>query len=75
MWVNNISMSGVGFTTFKRNDIKKSDELMIRMSLDDREKSGIEKKVVVMWVHERNVGCKYSESDQYDKILGFYLMP
>ena len=75
MRVDNISLTGVGFTAFKKDDLRASDELMIRISLDDREKSRIEKRAVVRWVHDRNVGCRFNESDQYDKILGFYLMP
>ena len=75
MGVDNISMTGVGFTTYKRNDLRKGDRLKVRISLDDREKSNIEKKAVVRWVHDRNVGCRFIESDQYDKVLGFYLMP
>lgn len=44
MRINNISMTGVGFTTLNRNDLRKNDRLMVKIPLDDREKSKIEKK-------------------------------
>jgi hypothetical protein len=68
-------MTGVGFTTLNRNDLRKNDRLMVKISLDDREKSKIEKRAVVKRVQDRDIGCRFIESDPYDKILGFYLMP
>jgi len=73
--MNNISITGVGFITLNRNYLRKGDRLVVRISLDDREKSKIEKSAVVKWVQERYIVCRFIESDQYDKILGFYLMP
>lgn len=68
-------MTGVGFTTLNRNDLRKNDRLMVKISLDDREKSKIEKKAAVKWVEDRDIGCSFIETDKYDKVLGFYLMP
>ena len=73
--IDNISMTGVGFTTLNRNDLRKNDRLMVKISLDDREKSKIEKSAVVKCVQDRYIGCRFIESDPYDKALGFYLMP
>jgi hypothetical protein len=75
MRINSISMTGIGFTTLNRNGLKINDRLMVKISLDDREKSQIEKKAVVMWVQSRDIGCTFIDTDEYDKVLGFYLMP
>jgi hypothetical protein len=47
----------------------------VKISLDDKEKSKIEKSAVVKWVQDRDIGCSFIEKDKYDKVLGFYLMP
>ena len=73
--INNISITGVGFITLNRNYLRKGDRLVVRIFIDDREKSKIEKSADVKWVQDRYIGCRFIESDQYDKILGFYLMP
>ena len=75
MRINSISMTGIGFTTLNRNDLKKNDSLMVKITLDDRGKSKIGKRAVVKWVQGRDIGCSFIETDEYDKILGFYLMP
>ena len=73
--INNISITGVGFITLSRNYLRKGDRLVVRISLDDRGKSKIEKSAVVKWVQDRYIGCSFIEIDKYDKVLGFYLMP
>lgn len=75
MCIDSISITGVGFTTLNRNYLRKGDRLVVKISLDDREKSKIEKRAVVKWVQDRDIGCNFIETDKYDKILGFYLMP
>jgi len=75
MRIDSISITGVGCTTLNRNDLRKNDRLMVKISLDDREKSKIEKRAVVKWVQDRYIGCSFIETDKYDKVLGFYLMP
>jgi hypothetical protein len=68
-------MNGIGFTTLNRSDLKKNDRLRVKIPLDGREKSQIEKTAVVKWIQGRDIGCSFIETDKYDKILGFYLMP
>jgi hypothetical protein len=75
MRIDSISMTGIGFTALNRNDLRKNDRLMVKIPLDDREKSKIEKRAVVKWVQDRDIGCSFIETDKYDKALGFYLMP
>jgi hypothetical protein len=61
--INNISITGVRFTTLNRNYLRKGDRLIVRISLDDREKSKIEKRAVVKWVQGRDIGCSFIETE------------
>jgi hypothetical protein len=74
--IKDVSMSGVGFDTVLSNHgINKDDELKVEFNLDDAKCSHIEKIVVVRSVRDKFVGCEFSNSMEYDKALGFYLMP
>jgi hypothetical protein len=72
--VKDLSMTGMRFVTASPHALRKGDEVIVKFTLDDRNRSRIEKKVVVQWTKEREVGCRFSESVQYDKVFGFYLM-
>ena len=74
MRLNSISMNGIGFTTLNGNGLTINDRLMVKIFLGGGYKSQIEKTAVVRWVQDRDIGCSFSETDEYDKILGFYLM-
>jgi len=72
--VKDLSMTGMRFVTASPHTLRKGDEVMVKFILDDRNRSKIEKKAVVRWVKDRAIGCRFSESVQYDKVFGFYLM-
>ncbi|MDY6950320.1 MAG: PilZ domain-containing protein [Thermodesulfobacteriota bacterium] len=72
--VKDLSMTGLRFVTASPHTLRKGDELIVKFTLDDRSRSKIEKKVVVRWIKDREIGCCFSESVQYDKVFGFYLM-
>ena len=74
MRVDDISLNGIGFTTLNNNNLKKGDEIKVRFNLDDTRRSEIEKRAVVMWVNNKSAGCEFAETDEYDRLLGFYLM-
>ena len=74
MRVDNISLNGIGFITLNKNNLKRGNEIKVRFNLDDTRRSEIEKKAVVMWVNNKSAGCEFAETDEYDRLLGFYLM-
>ena len=74
MRVDNISLNGIGFTSFNKNNLKKGDKISVKFTLDDKKHSEIEKTTVVRWVSNRSAGCKFTETDEYDRLIGFYLM-
>jgi hypothetical protein len=75
MVVKNISLTGIGFSTLTRHNLRKDDELKVKFTLDDKRRSEIEKDVVVRLVEDTYIGCEFTERVQFDKVLGFYLMP
>jgi len=73
--VRNISVSGIGFTTLTKHNLKQGDKVRLKFTLDDARRSEIEKTGVVKVVNEKSVGCQFTDSGQQDDPLGFYLMP
>jgi hypothetical protein len=75
MKVKNISQSGIGFAVHGRHRLKVGDAIKVKFKLDDRSHSDIEKDVIVRRVSSDYLGCEFSCRVQFDKALGFYLMP
>ena len=75
MIVKNASVGGLGFTVIGRNRIQKDHQLEVTFTLDDPHSSVISVPVVVRFVRNTFVGCDFRHAHEYDKALGFYLMP
>ncbi len=75
MIVKDVSMGGIGFQAVGGNRIKNEDELEVTFTLDDTHSSVIKKQVVVRIVRDQFVGCEYMHAQEYNKALGFYLLP
>jgi hypothetical protein len=79
MVVTDLSITGIGFSSFTNHDLTEGDELKVKFTLDDGRRSKIEKKAVVRWVTESSIGCEFMASVgydvAYDTALNFYLMP
>ena len=73
--VRDISGSGIGFTTLTKHNLKQGDKVKLKFTLDDKRRSAIEKDGVVKVVNDKSIGCQFTDSDQQDDPLGFYLMP
>ena len=73
--VRDLSMGGIGFETVGNCSIEKNDELEVIFTLDDLHSSVIKKWVEVKIVRNRYVGCEFTHANEYDKALGFYLLP
>lgn len=74
IFVNNISRKGIYFSMPFVCDIKLGDMLKVTFTLDDTNKTVIRKQVEVKSVHDRLIGCCFTDPQRYDKELGFYLM-
>lgn len=75
MLVKDVSMAGIGFQVVGKNRIEKDHELMVTFTLDDTHASIIKKQVVAKIVSGNFVGCEFLHVHEYDKALGFYLLP
>jgi exopolysaccharide biosynthesis protein len=75
MIVKDVSMGGIGFESAGASSIEKEHELEVTFTLDDTHSSVIKKNVVVRIVRNKFVGCEFVHAYEYDKALGFYLMP
>lgn len=73
--VENLSLSGIGFTTNKKEQIKVDESLLLRFTLDDAHRTEIVRKGVVRHVHNGYVGCEFISGTASNKALGYYLMP
>ncbi len=75
MIVKDVSMGGIGFEAIGGNRLEKEHELDVTFTLDDTHSSVINKQVVVRVVNGNYVGCEFTHAHQYNKALGFYLLP
>jgi transcription elongation factor Elf1 len=75
MLVTDVSMGGIGFTVIGRNRIQIDHDLEVTFTLDDSHSSVISKQVTVKIVRDKFIGCEFRHAHEYDKALGFYLMP
>ena len=75
MIVKDVSMGGIGFDAVGNNRIQANHELEVTFTLDDTHSSVIKKQVVVKIVRGSFVGCEFLHAHEYDKALGFYLLP
>ena len=79
IFVNNISMNGIGFYTVSSHKIKKDHILNVEYRIDDAQKTFISRKVIVRRVVKGNnfdhVGAECISVGEYDKYLDFYLLP
>ena len=75
MIVKDVSIGGVGFEVIGNNRIEKDHELVVTFTLDDPHSSVIKRQVVTRIVVGNFVGCEFLHAHEYDKALGFYLLP
>lgn len=74
----NLPLGGIGLKLLNDKNLKAGDEVIVEFILDDRKKSEMNRRVIVRHVgKDRYIGGEFCDVDQnqYDKTLGFYLMP
>jgi hypothetical protein len=76
--IEDLSRTGVGLRTLSKHNVAVDDVLVITFTLDDEQRTRIEKHVRVRRVDTWGVGAEFVDSDAYteaNRILGFYLRP
>jgi hypothetical protein len=76
IFVMNISVNGLEFTSLDIQDFKVGDELTVEFNLDDEHQFEISKDVIVREVRQRSVGCEFETLDELAFVgpLGHYVM-
>ncbi len=78
MIVEDISRTGLRLRTMCRHTILVNDVLSVTFTLDDKQKTAIQKSVRVRRIDDCFIGAEFVDHDAYtdtNRILGFYLMP
>jgi len=71
--IEDISMTGIGFSTLKLHNIAKDDTVELKFILDNPMRTEIRAFVIIRWIAGRNVGAQYIDLNRHKKDLGFYL--
>ncbi len=74
MIIKNISMGGVGFSSFEKHRMKKDDRLQLSFVLADSQNTSIETDAIVRNAGTEYVGCEFSNIANFRAPLGFYLL-
>jgi len=72
--VERISMSAIGFRVPESKKISPRDFLTIQFVLDDRKRSVIKRRIVVLEVDGNYIYADFYNPPPYDKDLGFYML-
>ena len=75
MQVLNLSIGGIGFATRTFNALSVGVRIKMNFILDDKKQSVVQKEGVVRHVYSYSVGCEFTDTDNIDSNLTFYLMP
>ena len=76
IFIEDISYTGIGCRTVKKNNLKIKDVLQIEFTLDDLHNSRINEKGIVKDIRDRYLGIEFQDLSQHSrKLIGFYLLP
>lgn len=71
--VQDLSLSGLRFTSFRLHKIFTDDTLELKFNLDNPARTEIRRSAKVMWVRDRDVGAQYIGPKLPERDLAFYL--
>lgn len=69
----NLSKYGIGIEA-PFETLRKDEELLLEFTLDDTKQSQIRKKVIIRHVSGRTLGCQFTETVEFEREIGFYLL-
>jgi hypothetical protein len=78
MTVEDLSRTGLRFSTKIPHNIRGADMLRVRFVLDNAQHSEVHKSAIAKWVTNYLVGAEFVDFDTFNeanRTLGFYLMP
>jgi len=74
--IQDVSVTGLSFTSLDLKNFKVDDELRVEFTLDDEHRTEISKDIIVTDVRKKSVGCEYDSSEEvaFGSPLGYYIM-
>jgi hypothetical protein len=76
LMIQDVSVTGLSFSSLDLKKFKVGDLLSAEFTLDDEHRTQISKKIVVRDVRENSVGCQYENEEEvaFGSPLGYYVM-
>jgi hypothetical protein len=74
MLIQDISKTGINFTTSKPHEFAKDDLVELKFTLDNPKGMEMRIRVKILWIIGRNVGAKFLDPKLIEKDLGYYLI-
>jgi hypothetical protein len=71
--IEDISESGIRFASIEPHFISRNDTVELKFTLDNPERSEVQKLVKIVWIIDRNVGAQFIGPKSLEKDLRFYL--
>ena len=72
--IEDISKTGIKFTTLKPNNFYKYDLVELKFALDDSMKMNVRTRIKIMWTNGHTAGAKFSDPKILEKDLGLFLI-
>ena len=71
--IEDISMTGIKFSTLKPHNISKDDTVELKFTLNNQRKTEIQTLVKTKWIKDRHVGAQFINLKHFKQDLVFYL--
>jgi hypothetical protein len=71
--VEDISMTGIGFSTLRPHHISGNDKVELKFTLDNPKRTEIHTPVKIKWIVDRHIGAEFIDLDRFKQDLVFYL--
>ena len=71
--IEDISMTGIRFSSLKPHNISKDDSVELKFTLTNQRKTEIKTLVKIIWIADRNVGAQFIDLKHFKQDLVFYL--
>jgi hypothetical protein len=71
--IEDISMTGINFSTLKSHNFNKNDTIELKFTLDNPIKTSVQKLVKIMWTSDYAVGAQFKDPKSLEKDIGIYL--
>jgi hypothetical protein len=72
--IEDISKTGINFTTLKPHNLSKDDLIELKFALDNTMRMEVRTRVKILWIIDRTVGAQFIDPNLLEKDLGLYLI-